>query len=398
MRNPSEAVVRLERTENGVVEAIGKADVGALVEQRLGPCVSIFLRRHPGTTGAEQDRIALKNLVREAQSGLQRAGTRRPDALRILQPAVDLVEDPSAWERRSEALILYLASGRWRGFRLPIRVRTGAHVGPRFLVRPLFPILSGDGRFFLLALSQNQVRLLLGTRDHIQEVTLPDVPENLHRALRFDDPEKERLYHVSVREGVAIAVSHGRGIGGEVEKERLTRFLRLVDDGVTEVLRDERAPLVLAGSDPGPAIYRRISRYPAVLDRWLPGNPDHLEPSELHRRAWPLVEPIFRQTRADAAERFRQLAGTGKTSEDVAEIILAATQGRVAVLFVLTEAQHRGTVDEAGRVSPSVERGPDDVDLIETAVVRTFLTGGTVYVMPSEGIQQGAPLAATLRY
>ena len=44
----------------------------------------------------------------------------------------------------------------------------------RFQVRPLFPLLSDDGRFYVLALSQNVIRLLIGTRYHVHEVDALD--------------------------------------------------------------------------------------------------------------------------------------------------------------------------------------------------------------------------------
>ncbi|HEX6399077.1 MAG TPA: hypothetical protein VF108_01230 [Actinomycetota bacterium] len=383
----------------GLSDIVGRAEVEALIEPSGGPLVSIFLQRHGGTTGAEQDRIAFRNLLVEAQAGLERTGSRAPDARRILTPALDLLRDPAAWERPSEALALYVSTDRWLAFRLPIDVRSHVDVSSRFHVRPLLPMLFDDGRFYVLALSQNRVRLFVGTREHIQDVALGGTPTDLDTALRFDELEPERLYHVSKRDGVPAAVAHGRGIGGEVEKVRLTRFLRLVDDGVVKVLRDERAPLVLAGSDPAPAIYRRITRYPAVLNGWLPGNPDRARPDELHRQAWPLVEPTFRQQRIQAAERFRQLAGTGRTTEDVEGAVAAASSGRVEVLFVWTDAQRWGSVDDtSGKVSVSAERGASDVDLLELAAVRTLLSGGVVYAVPSVGMPDGEVLAAILRY
>ena len=39
-------------------------------------------------------------------------------------------------------------------------------VAPGFHVMPLLALLTGDGLFYVLALSQNQVRLLAGTRSH----------------------------------------------------------------------------------------------------------------------------------------------------------------------------------------------------------------------------------------
>jgi hypothetical protein len=42
----------------------------------------------------------------------------------------------------------------------------------RFHLKPLLPLLTGDGRFYILALSQNQVRLLQGTRYSVRGLYL----------------------------------------------------------------------------------------------------------------------------------------------------------------------------------------------------------------------------------
>lgn len=387
------------RSDDGIVDTLRRADVGALTVPPRAPCVSFFLDRHGGPTGPEQDRIALKNLVETARRDLERAGVRAPVARRILRPALDLLGDPTSLGGSWRGLALYLWPDGWRGFRLPIEVGTGVEVGTRFRIRPLLPALSDDGRFYVLAVSERAVRLFVGTRDDVRQIRLRDAPHGLRDALRLDDPEKERPYHVSVRDGSLTAIAHGRGVGDEVDKERLTRYLRAVDDAIVRELRGERAPLVLAGSAPEPAIYRQITHYPTVLEDGIAGNPDRILPEDLHRRAWPLVAPVFRRTRAEAAERYRRLAGTGETTRDLAETVSAAEQGRVDVLFVSTDAQAWGTVEPTtGRVSVSRTRTADDVDLLEIAVVGTVRGDGTVYAVPTDDLPDGPTVAAILRY
>jgi hypothetical protein len=383
----------------GVSDLLGRDDIEALTEPRDGPCLSIFLPTHGGGIGTERDRIHLKNLLGEAETDLRLGGLRGPLARRLLAPAADHLDDPLFWERTSKGLAFFLGPEWSRSYRLPIEVPSRAIVARRFQVRPLFPLLSGDGRFYVLALSQNVIRLLIGTHHHVNEVDLAAVPRGLRDALRYDDPEDERLYHVAGRQGVAAAIFHGRGIGGEVDKERISRYLRLVEAGLIDVLRDERAPLVLAGPDYERAIFRAITRYPALVEEGIPGSPDRVRAEALHARAWPLVEPIFQRARHEAAARYRQLEGTGKTSADLAETVRAAHRGQVDVLFVWVDEERWGTFDHGtGRVTTSDVRGPGDEDLLELAAVGTFLNRGTVYAVPSHGMPDGTASAAILRF
>jgi len=385
--------------ERGVSDLLGRDDIQALTEPRDGPCVSLYLPTHSGGIGTDRDRIGLKNLLREAKTNLRVIGLRDPEARRLLAPAADHLDEPLFWEHGSKGLAIFLGPAWSRSYRLPIEVPTRAIVARRFHVRPLFPLLSGDGRFYVLALSQHVIRLLVGTAHDVHEVDLERMPGGLSDALRYDDPQKERLYHVVGRQGVGATVFHGHGIGGEVDKERISRYLRLVEAGLAEVLRDDRAPLVLAGPDYERAMFRGITRYAALIEEGIPGNPDRVRPETLHDRAWQLVEPTFQQARREAAARYRQLEGTGKTTADLAETVRAADRGQIDVLFVWLDQERWGTFDPTtGRVTTSEVPGPGDEDLLELAAVGTFLNGGTVYAVPSQGMPDGTASAATLRF
>ena len=138
---------------------------------------------------------------------------------------------------------MFLAPGWSRVFRLPEEFGELVVVAGRFHVKPLPALLAAGHRFYVLALSQNQVRLLEETPHDVQEAELADAPRSLGDALKYDDLEKELGLHVAGRGGPgARVVFHGHGAGGEVDKALLERFLRQVDDGLQQVLRTETGP------------------------------------------------------------------------------------------------------------------------------------------------------------
>ncbi|MDO8786314.1 MAG: hypothetical protein Q7J12_08865, partial [Syntrophales bacterium] len=67
----------------------------------------------------------------------------------------------------------------------------------RFHIKPLLPILRGDERFYLLALSQNEVRLLEGSRHSVREVDLKTLPKSLAAPLQYDVPERKIRFYSS---------------------------------------------------------------------------------------------------------------------------------------------------------------------------------------------------------
>ena len=375
-------------------------DVRELIRYAVGPCVSVFLPAHRVTPDSGQDPIRLRNLLDEAEKQLVAAGLRAPAAREVLRPGRELLGPGRFWSYQSDGLAVFLAPGWSRVFRLPEEFGELVVVAGRFHVKPLLTLLAA-GRFYVLALSQNQVRLLEGTPHGVREVELAGVPQNLREALKYDDLEKELGLHVAGRGGPgARVVFHGHGVGDEVGKALLERFLRQVDDGLREVLKTGTAPLVLAAVDYEQAMFRQLTRYPHVMGEGLGGNPEQLRPAELHERAWAIVEPVFARARQQAAQRYQEAAGRGQGAVwAVAEVVRAALRGQVDTLFVAAGEQQWGTADpQTLQVRIHDRPQPGDEDLLDRAAVHTLLTSGSVFAVPPQQVPGPGPAVALLRY
>ena len=260
-------------------------DVRELIEHPGAPVVSIYLPTHRTRAEREQDPIRFKNLLDQAESGLVADGMRQADACGILAEGRGLLDSGLFWSYVSDGLAVFLAPGWSRVYRLPLRFPELVVVGDRFHVKPLLDLLTFDHRFFVLALSQHAVRLLEGSRHDVQQIDLGDVPTSLDEVLKYDDLEKEQQLHVAGRgSGGARAVFHGHGAGQEVDRVLLERWVRVVDDGVQQVLAGQDAPLVLAGVGYEQAMFRAGTRHRHVLAEGIEGNPEQLSSKQLHDR------------------------------------------------------------------------------------------------------------------
>jgi hypothetical protein len=384
---------------------VARSDLRDLVGCQASPCVAIYQPAHrvgPDTRAYDrQDVIRFKNLLRDAETRLTSGGARAREVEDLLEPARRLLDDPSFWRYQSDGLAVFVAPGMLRTFRVPFPFDELVVVAPRFHVKPLLALLTGDGLFYVLSLSQNEVRLFAGTRDHLGEVELPEGPRSLAEALRHDDPERQLQFHTGTPAGGdrRPAIFHGHGTGIDDAKPNLLRFCQLVDRAVVRVIRDGSVPLILASVDYLAAIYRDANTHSALLQAGVAGNPDRLRPDELHARVWPLVEPHFRRDRAEAIARYRALKGTDRAAHEVAEVVLAARDGRVDVLFVAVGVRTWGTVDaEARAVQIGAEATGQNEDLLNLAAVDTLQRQGTVYALPPAEMPDEAPVAAVLRY
>lgn len=364
--------------------------------------VSIYMPAHRLSRETEQDLIRLKNLLTKAEEQLRVRKLRTPDIQTLLAPAYELLGNSAFWRHQSDGLALFLSADGLQALRLPLNFSELVVVGDFWHVKPLLPLFAGDGRFYVLALSQNQVRLLEGTRHSVAEIALENVPTSLADALRYDDPENELQYHTASAPsgaGGRPAIFHGHGVGTDDSKSNLLRYCRQLDAGLQEVLHDQDAPLVLAGVDYLLPIYREASRYRRLLTEGIVGNPDEMSPDALHAAAWPLVEPGFLAQVQEARARFAANANTERAVTNLKLIVAAAHHGRIETLFVPLGRRQWGAYDPASdRCELFATQVAGARDLFDLAAVQTYLNSGVVYALAPDAIPGGATVAALLRY
>ena len=378
------------------MELLRHGQLRELIEGVTPPCISIYLPTHRGGAEVRQGQIRLKNLIRKTEDQLTSDGLRQGEIKKLLEPIQELCENSGFWQYQSDGLAVFRSVDRFFYYRLPLHVDELLVITDRFHVKPLLRLFTEDGRFYLLALSKKEVRFFQCTRFGVREVSLPEgTPRSLAEVVALKGIEKQTQVHTA---GPA-ALFHGHGARNDEEKQDLREFLRLVERGVREVLRDERAPLVLAGVEYILAIYRDVNTYPHLIEDGVTGAPEGRRPEELQSRAWAVVEPHFRSLREAAARRFEDAVGAGKASADIKTVVPAAVQGRVDQLFVAVGKQVWGVWDgDKQQVEVHEERRAGDRDLLNFAAIQTLLQGGAVYAVPESEVPGGGLLAAVFRY
>jgi hypothetical protein len=288
-------------------------------------------------------------------------------------------------------------------YRLPVKFEQLLIVSNSFHIKPLVPSLGRGIRFYVLALSLNNVRLFQANADTMSDVTL-NFPTSMSETLWMDDPEKYLNMHSSsssMREGKGrTGVFHGHDPEDE-EKTNILRFFRAVNEGLNTMLEDKNIPMVLAGVEYLLSIYREASTYQNILRESVTGNPDRENLKELHGQAWKIVRPIFEESQKKAFEKYEQLNGqkNGLATSDVPTAVKAAKFGQVETLFVPLGVQKWGRYD-AQTNKVVMESGPsaENEDLLDLAAAETILNSGQVFAVPREQLPGNGDLAAILRY
>jgi hypothetical protein len=383
------------------MDLIKKGDLENLIEYKKGWCVSLYMSAEKAGREKRQNAILFRKLVKKAEGELKEAGMPEKEIQAWMEPAHELLEDDFYWQYQSEGLAVFLAEELFLTYRLSERFEELAVVAKSFHLKPLLPLLSSGGHFFVLALSQNKVRLLRGTHYGIHTVRLDKMPKSLSEALRHDEPDKQLQFHTGARHRMEKreAMFHGHGAGMADKKEDLLHFFQKVDQGIREILADEEAPLVLASVDYYWPIFKEASSYPHIIDEGIKGNPEEIGDDELHVQAWNIVQPIFARKLNDSLNLFKKFEAEEQTSTDLKVILPAALQGRTAVLFVALGV-HRWGRYMPGRNEIVLEKEgrPANRDLLDLAAVQTLLNEGRVFALAPEKMPVPTPIAAIFRY
>lgn len=368
-----------------------------------GPCVSVYMPAH--RVQSEEDGIRWKNQLNAVEEHLVQEGMRRPDAGKLLARGRMKFGDRRFWQHQSDGLAGFFSPELSRIYRLPYAFQEEWIVAPRFHIKPLLPIYLGDARFFLLAISQKGVKFFQGTRFTFDEVDLEGVPASLAEALQYDEKLSQLQLHAQPAVGVGAgrggkgpAMFHGQGVGIDDKKNDLLRYFQQIDRGLHDYLREESAPLVLAGVESSWPIYREANTYPHLLEDGVAGNPDRTKPGDLHQQAWKVVRKALPDPVPALNDRFAQLASTEpkRVSRDIGEIVRAADEGRVEALLIASDRMCWGEWDrESGRVNVHGKRRANSEDLLNVALIKTLANDGQVCVIPADEVP-GDGWAATI--
>jgi hypothetical protein len=391
------------------MDHFNREDLSNLASTTGELCVSLYLPTERVEAEQAQNPIRLKNLLKQVRTMLRDRGMREREIDAFLKPAADRVEDAPYWVTQSDGLAMFISKEEFRFWRLPLRFETICYVGTRFHLKPLFPMIAANNRFYILQLAKNGVKLFQATHYSMNEVESSEIPATIAEALPFDELEKQLQHHAGARAGRdrTDMIFHGQGGGGADDirskpQDQLRRFFREVDNGLSETLQGENAPLLLAGVDHYLPIYRSVNTYGNLIaGQIVAGNVEHTHVQDLHRKAWEIVEPIFLKDQTDSIDHFRNaLGGNGAiTSTELDDILPAAIYGRVQTLFVPVGQHAWGRYDEEAQsitLNETYEDGDDD--LLDLAAVHTYLNSGAVHALQPDNMPTGSSLAATFRY
>jgi hypothetical protein len=378
----------------------------ALAQIKGETCVSLYLPTSPLGTSAKFNRIAFKDLAKEALSQLKEAGIDK-DKIAVFEEQFDRLAgaehdvqdedkirkrqrakpDPieSFWRYQANGLAVLTTSGTMRTFRLPNPPKPLAEVADRLHLTPLIRAMTSPHDIFVLALAEESVRLVHAFANFPpQRLQVPDLPKNAEEATR--------------RPSFHVRAPRRRLQNLEGEKVLLRQYVRKVEHAIYSVLAGRNAPLVLAAEEPLASMFRSLNTYTRLADEIIEGNPEERTDAELEDAAIPILDRLYSRELKAVIARYDELKPRHATT-DVSYAAHAATAGAIDQLLVDLDAVVPGLVSDIdGSVTYSASDDAETYSVVDEVARRALYTGARVMGARKEELPDHAPLTAILRY
>jgi hypothetical protein len=369
-------------------------------------CVSLYLPTSPLGEDARVNRVAFKDIAKEALSQLKEAGADKKDIVafearfeQLAGPEHDVQDEDKIrklqrakpdpieqfWRYQASGLGVLATSGMMQTFRLPNRPKPLAEVADRFHLTPLIRAMTSPHDVFVLALAEESVRLIHAFANFPpQRLQVPDLPGSAEEATR--------------RPSFHVRAPRRRLQNLEGEKVLLQQYVRKVEHAIHAVLAGQSAPLVLAAEEPLASMFRAANTYPRLAAEMIEGNPDTLTDAELEEAAIPILDRLYSRELKAVIARYYELKPRRATT-DVSYAAHAATAGAIEQLLVDLDAVIPGLVSDIdGSVIYSASDDAETYSVVDEVARRALYTGARVMGARKDELPDRAPLTAILRY
>ena len=361
-----------------------KEELLHLSEVRCDACVSLFLPVSPLPQDMEAGRIALGNMIKEALVTLADKGLDKRRMAALEEELAHVVEADDFWLFHANSLAVLATPEMIRTYRLANTLQAHISVADRFYIKPLFRALTFPHSAFVLALSENEARVVeLLPEGPPEVVKVPNMPKNALEAIGRAS--------TNTSTGSLTAESGSRG-----PKMRLAQYARKVNEALRPLLAGTDTPLILMSTEPLGPIFRSLCHSDNLVNEMIYASPDRITPAELANMARPLLDKYNAQRLEKVKELFEERTGQNRVAADIASVAKAATYGMVSLLLADFDRVEEGFIDESGAIRFSSEPGAHG--LIDEIVKRSFACGAQVIAVRKEKMIGSDGVAAILRY
>lgn len=365
-----------------------------IASHRHPDSISIVMPTCEAGQRVSQNAIQFKNLLREAVDQLVARGDESEGQVQQrLTGLFELQRDHAFWQHQQAGLAVYFSEGNLLTIGLHSSPDKLVQISDHYFITPVAIDAAQHRRFNVLTLSWEEAELWEADRRQLGMVENDQFPIRIRDVVLPPDAEKQLQFRSQGggrNGGNGEAMFHGQGEGEDTLRADRLRFLSEVGRRLVHVLGQKQDSLIVVATGEVTGHFMSATDLEPVHN--ITSSPAQLGESQLKRLVLEWINDEGQgsdEDRTAVKERLGTAMARGQGSEDIDEIVQAASEGRVAQLFV--DPHQRIWNDEQKQAT---EDGPRE--LLNWAVLHTLQTGGEVFSVAAA--DRKCPVAAIFRY
>jgi len=381
---------------------ISKDQLNELSQNSKGPCLSLYLPTHRHFPENQQDPIRFRGLLKSSQADLEKLHDAQ-QVKSLMDPLEKLAGEHDFWTHCLDGLAVFSAPGFFKIITLQRPVQELSIVADSFHTKPLRRFLQTTGRYQILGLSLQGMKLFEGNRDTLDELhPATGVPRTLNDALGEELTEPHQTVASYGGNGGTKGNAMRHGHGGQKDETDIDRdrYFRAVDRAILEHhSRPSDLPLMLAALPEHHGVFHAISQNPFLMKEGIKLNYEVVPKEELRLLGWSIFEPHHQARMAGLADDFEVAKSKGLGVEELEKVAEAAFNGRVSKLMIEADREVVGRIHPgSGNVHIETSEDSHGDDLLDDLGELVLKQGGEVFVVPAGVMPTTTGAAATCRY
>lgn len=356
-------------------------DIASLFGLRAEACVSIYLKTTPITHEIEACKIEFSNLIRQAIHQLEAQGLDKHHVKQIQELFEEVQQDDVLWRNQAHTLAVFATPDSIRTFRLANLINSRIEVSDRFNIKPLLRSTTFDQSAYVIAVSENSMRLVEIFADlPPEEIKDPNFPEHLYS----DMTRRSRKDMKS---------------GDEDLKRDIAKYSRLIDAAIAPLLKHSDIPVIVMAAQPIASIFHNLCTANNLLPQIISCSPDRIPLHDIATAARTVLQGHYQSKIEALHERYTARFQKRRATDKLEEIARAATLGSIETLYIDIDGKASGCIDEnTGEIDYHPAEGTIQYNLVGEITRRAFLSGAQVIALRQSDMPAAAEVAATLRF
>ena len=368
-----------------------KATLKNLRSIKADPAVSIFVKTHREHPANEQDPIALKNQLKEAENRLKSEYDNHTatEVLRRIQAKIDELDH----NYNLDTLAIYAHKDDAEVIRMPLDTEERVVIADHFATRDLVRDMASAVHFYAVVITREHARLIEAANDRV--------------VVEFDknDTEQHHMEHIPFPiENTTLHTTSGADRSAASNEDNyLKEFLNRVDKSVQELWGEHKMPLIIVGDARNISFYKEVCDRPDNIIATVDNVTDLEDGSAQHiiDGVQEAIEGYRKSLHEQAIGRIEEARGGDLVRTDLQDIYQSAFQGAGETLYVQTGYIQSAKIDEkAQTLTPTDDATGEGVtdDAVGEIIELVMHNGGEVVFLPKDVMGDDQPIALITRY